>query len=319
PCDRHPEEQKQKRTQRAPRTQRERYGSRGESFASVASSAFSFFLSRAVTQNGEPATYPSNSPTTPAAAASAPSSAPASDPPASARSGLPPPLPPTFAASRPTIFPACTFAVRSLVTPTISETFPSAAAPSTTTPDPSFPRSSSTRLRICDLSRASTRCASTFTPLTSTAEEAASAVAADALFIRRASSSRRSFRISSSCADTFAFSASALASPPPTNCEATRATSASLRKSPSEPVPVTASTRLTPLATALSPTSLTSPISPVAAVCVPPQSSVEKSPIFTTRTRSPYFSPNSAIAPYSWIATSIGTSTIVCTAVFAST
>ena len=34
----------------------------------------------------------------------------------------------------------------------------------------------------------------------------------------------------------------------------------------------------TPLATALSPTSLINPISPVAAVCVPPQSSLLKAP-----------------------------------------
>ena len=38
-------------------------------------------------------------------------------------------------------------------------------------------------------------------------------------------------------------------------------------------------------------------MSPVARACVPPQSSVEKSPKETTRTRSPYFSPNIAIAP----------------------
>ena len=47
-------------------------------------------------------------------------------------------------------------------------------------------------------------------------------------------------------------------------------------------------------------------------VWVPPQSSVEKSPILTTRTRSPYFSPKSAMAPSSWTATSMGTSTMVC-------
>ena len=40
-------------------------------------------------------------------------------------------------------------------------------------------------------------------------------------------------------------------------------------------------------------------MSPVARTCVPPQSSVlnAPSPIDTTRTLSPYFSPNSAIAP----------------------
>ena len=40
-------------------------------------------------------------------------------------------------------------------------------------------------------------------------------------------------------------------------------------------------------------------MSPVARTCVPPHSSVlnAPSPIETTRTLSPYFSPNSAIAP----------------------
>ncbi len=38
-------------------------------------------------------------------------------------------------------------------------------------------------------------------------------------------------------------------------------------------------------------------MSPVARTCVPPQSSMLKPGIETTRTRSPYFSPKSAIAP----------------------
>ena len=38
-------------------------------------------------------------------------------------------------------------------------------------------------------------------------------------------------------------------------------------------------------------------MSPVARTCVPPHSSMLKPGIDTTRTRSPYFSPNSAIAP----------------------
>ena len=43
----------------------------------------------------------------------------------------------------------------------------------------------------------------------------------------------------------------------------------------------------------------TTPISAVERTCVPPQSSRENSPspISTIRTTSPYFSPNSAIAP----------------------
>ena len=55
--------------------------------------------------------------------------------------------------------------------------------------------------------------------------------------------------------------------------------------------------RRTPAATPASLTILNRPMSPVRATWVPPHSSVEKSPIFSTRTWSPYFSPNSAIAP----------------------
>ena len=62
--------------------------------------------------------------------------------------------------------------------------------------------------------------------------------------------------------------------------------------------PVAASIRRTPAAIADSETILKKPICPVAAACVPPQSSHE-SPNFTTRTLSPYFSPKSAIAPIS--------------------
>ena len=39
------------------------------------------------------------------------------------------------------------------------------------------------------------------------------------------------------------------------------------------------------------------PISPLEATCVPPHSSRDTSPTSTIRTQSPYFSPNSAIAP----------------------
>ena len=75
-----------------------------------------------------------------------------------------------------------------------------------------------------------------------------------------------------------------------------------------------ASMRRTPEETDSSPVSLSRPISPVAAVCVPPQSSVEKpSESFTTRTLSPYFSPKSAMAWYSFTATSMGTSSSVST------
>ena len=65
--------------------------------------------------------------------------------------------------------------------------------------------------------------------------------------------------------------------------------------------------RRTPAEIALSARIRNNPISPVARVCVPPQSSIENGllasapprlvPMETTRTSSPYFSPNSARAP----------------------
>ena len=55
--------------------------------------------------------------------------------------------------------------------------------------------------------------------------------------------------------------------------------------------------RRTPAATPPSDTIVKKPMSPVARQWVPPQSSMLKPGIDTTRTRSPYFSPNSAIAP----------------------
>jgi hypothetical protein len=61
--------------------------------------------------------------------------------------------------------------------------------------------------------------------------------------------------------------------------------------------PTSASTRRTTDPIELSPSSLTTPICADAGVCVPTQSSRDHSPIDTTRTRSPYFSPKSAIAP----------------------
>src|SRR5207244_2773938 len=90
-------------------------------------------------QRGSP--DPSNPSTTPYASPNAASSADGSFPPASARSGRPPPLPPTRWATGPITLPACTREVKSLVTPTISATFPSEADPSTTTPDPILSRS----------------------------------------------------------------------------------------------------------------------------------------------------------------------------------
>ena len=75
-----------------------------------------------------------------------------------------------------------------------------------------------------------------------------------------------------------------------------------------------ASMRRTPAATPLSATMTKRPMSPVARTCVPPHSSTLKPGIDTTRTRSPYFSPNSAIAPAAIASCVFFTS--VCTGVF---
>ena len=61
-------------------------------------------------------------------------------------------------------------------------------------------------------------------------------------------------------------------------------------------LPVTASTRRIPAATPPSETILRLPISPVRDTWVPPHNSLEL-PISRTRTSSPYFSPNSIMAP----------------------
>ena len=61
--------------------------------------------------------------------------------------------------------------------------------------------------------------------------------------------------------------------------------------------PVTASIRRTFDALEVSVVTWNSPISPLEATWVPPHSSRDTSPTSTIRTQSPYFSPNSAIAP----------------------
>ena len=81
-------------------------------------------------------------------------------------------------------------------------------------------------------------------------------------------------------------------------------------RSDKTPIPVTPSIRLTPAATEDSDVILNKPSFAVLSTCVPPQSSVENSPILTTRTTSPYFSPNSAIAPI-FLADSISESVVV--------
>ena len=66
----------------------------------------------------------------------------------------------------------------------------------------------------------------------------------------------------------------------------------------SAPSPVTASIRRIPAAIPPSDVILNRPMSPVLEAWIPPHSSVEKSPIDSTRTSSSYFSPNNAIAPF---------------------
>src|ERR1700722_8206246 len=200
-------------------------------------------------------------------------------------------------------------------------TLPSGCAdPSTTTPSTSFCFKLSTSVRNCPRSSSSARCVKTFTPFTSTARETASSKPPAADFIRISSISRRSFFNSSSCAANFALNPSGKLSGDGKNCPATFANSKSFLKESSDPIPLIASILLTPLDTDSSPVTFSNPISPVAAVCVPPHSSVENpSDNFTTLTLSPYFSPNSAIAWYSFTATSMGTSTSVSTFALAST
>ena len=62
-------------------------------------------------------------------------------------------------------------------------------------------------------------------------------------------------------------------------------------------MPTRASTRRTPAPMDDSLKSLTTPNWPERSTCVPPQSSRAQSPMLTTRTSSPYFSPKRAIAP----------------------
>ena len=111
-----------------------------------------------------------------------------------------------------------------------------------------------------------------------------------------------SFAISSICFLYASFSSTILRIAPARsgtllkNDLAVRIVSAISSTSASAPTPVVASIRRTPAAIADSETILKKPIWPVAAACVPPQSSQE-SPNLITRTVSPYFSPKSAIAP----------------------
>ena len=64
-------------------------------------------------------------------------------------------------------------------------------------------------------------------------------------------------------------------------------------------MPVSASMRRTPAAIPASETILNRPMSPAARTWVPPHNSMLTSPTRTTRTESPYFSSNRAVAPAS--------------------
>src|SRR5438445_5427770 len=97
-------------------------------------------------------------------------------PPASARSGRPPPEPPTCLASACISLPAWTLAVRSLVTPAIRATFPSSGMPSATTPDPSFCRRLSTSCLSPSRSTFCTSAAITLIPLTTCTRPASSSI-----------------------------------------------------------------------------------------------------------------------------------------------
>src|SRR5258708_1332892 len=88
-------------------------------------------------------------------------------PPACAMSGRPPPLPPTCCATKLTSSPAFTLAVRSEVTPAISDTLPSFTAPSTIAADLSLSllRSTVSRLVLRSASCSATaRARSTYPP-----------------------------------------------------------------------------------------------------------------------------------------------------------
>ena len=74
-------------------------------------------------------------------------------------------------------------------------------------------------------------------------------------------------------------------------------------------MPQVASMRRTPEATLLSLLMRKGPALAVLSTWVPPQNSTEKSLISTTRTVSPYFSPNMATAPF-FLASSMGSTSV---------
>src|SRR3989441_4175452 len=128
-------------------------------------------------------------------------------PPAWAMSGRPPPLPPTCCATKFTSSPAFTLAVRSAVTPAISDTLPSATEPRTIAADLSRCLSLSMVSRRVFASAPSSVAASTLAPFTSTACAARSSPWLAASFDLSRASSLSSARFSSRSALSLSFSA----------------------------------------------------------------------------------------------------------------
>ena len=145
-----------------------------------------------------------------------------------------------------------------------------------------------------------TRCATRAIPLMSSA--AAAIWPADSS--SRAARSRCSSRSASLSLVTTAEIRSGSCSRGVLNCSLSWLTSVLSRaRKRNASMPTSASIRRTPEPMDDSPSTLIRPSWPDLATCVPPHSSREYSPTSTTRTWSPYFSPNSASAPI-WRASS---------------
>src|SRR3984893_10230892 len=237
-------------------------------------------------------------------AANAASAFDASGPPACAISGRPPPpLPPSASAPLRTKSTALKRLTRSSVTPTTMPALPSSVTPTmATTPEPTFFLPSSARLRRSFRSMPSTERAISFTSPTVRTPSAPSLMPPPMASFFLASESSRSRRLRSSSSATTRFCMSSIGT---RNSEPVAlAKRARLFKLARAVFAVSASIRRTPPATPLSPTTEIRPISPVRLTWVPPHSSTDQpmvlpppSPMATTRTSSPYFSPNRARAP----------------------
>ena len=173
-------------------------------------------------------------------------------------------------------------------------TLPSLTAPRKVTPEGSRSRTESTTARRPSASSPSSRATTTGIPATARAPPTRSWAR---LFARRASSSASCFSRPFWSSRSFWRRRGSSSGGIRRRSAAWRSACSSCPTCARAALPVTASRRRTPEATAPSVVTLNSPIWPVASRCVPPQSSVEKSPIRMTRTWLPYFSPKRAIAP----------------------